>query len=219
MITAALFDVDGVLLDTVPYHFEAWRRMCADHGKTITFEDYLEKLNGLPRLTGIKNVFPDKTDEELEHLAALKQAYFTSAIDERPPTPLAGVVKLLEIFKSMSIVCAAASSSKNAPALLKNANLSQYFEVIIGGNDFKEPKPSPDIFLTAATLLGESPRGCVVFEDATIGIHAAKNASMKSIGLTRSKDPDIADAADVSIDSLNDHREILSHISSFNSHA
>lgn len=209
MIKAIIFDVDGVLLDTVPYHFEAWKRMFAELSITITYDDYLTKLNGIPRLTGIRNIVPIRDAKELEQLAQIKQRYFLNAVADNPPMPLNGVLDFLHALGERGIKKAAASSSKNAPSLLRSAGISPFLDATVGGADFKDPKPAPDIFLTAAALIDTIPSECMVIEDAAVGIVAAKNAGMTTMGLTRSEDLDIIQIADRAIRSLEEFRKIL----------
>lgn len=212
MIHAAIFDVDGVLLDTVPYHFSAWQKMFAEEGVPLTFANYLEKLNGLPRLTGITNVLGNRPKEYLEELAQKKQNYYLTLVAQNPPKPLEGVVELFALLSTKGILLAAASSSKNAPLLLEKAGLSSSLVTIVGGSDFSLPKPNPDIFLTASKRLGVEPSHCIVFEDAASGIQAAKTAGMKTIGLLTSHDLAIPKLAGKTVLSLANPQEIMDFI-------
>lgn len=213
-ISAIIFDVDGVLLDSVPYHFEAWKKMFQEEGYSFTRTDYLEKVNGLPRLVGIKNILSDLTDpEKLNRLAQNKQNYYLEMVKNKPLKPLEGAVAFLKELKKKKIKTAAASSSRNAPALLVTAGLSKYFDAIVGGADFKEPKPHPDIFLTASNLLKVNPREAVVVEDALLGVLAAKAAQMKTVGLLTSDDKNLHKEANIVLKSLKDFEKILQFFS------
>lgn len=211
-ITAVIFDVDGVLLDTVPYHFEAWKKLFLDQGITFTFQDYLQKVNGVPRLSGISNIMPNLNPKDLELLANKKQSYFLRSVTENSPKPLDGVVKLLEELKKIKVKVAAASSSKNAFQLLENAGLLKYLDAVVGGHDFTRSKPDPELFLVASKKLNVNPSNCVVVEDAAIGIMAAKNANMKTIGILSSDDQEIKKIADISLKSLMESQKIINFI-------
>lgn len=212
-IKAVIFDVDGVLLDTVPYHFKAWKKLFLDQGVRFTFQDYLQKVNGIPRLSGISNIMPNLNPKELETLADKKQSYFLKSITENSPKPLDGVVNLLKELKRRKIKIAAASSSKNAPKLLKNAGLSEYFDAVVGGHDFTRSKPDPELFLVASKKLNIDPFNCVVVEDAAAGVQAAKNANMKTIGILTSADQEIKNIADISLKSLKESETVINFIS------
>lgn len=213
-IDSVIFDVDGVLLDSVPYHFKAWKKLFEEEGRKFTFDDYLNKVNGIPRMAGIKNILPDKTDEELKSLSDLKQSYLLEMIEAKFPEPLSGVESLLRKLINKKYKLAAASSSKNSPALLEKSGLKPLFKVIVSGYDFKHAKPHPDIFLTAISKLGSKPEASVVVEDATVGIRAAINAGAKTIGVLTSNDEKIASLADLTIKSLGEHEKIFNFLSS-----
>lgn len=214
MIKAVIFDVDGVLLDTVPYHFQAWKKLFESQGKSFSMNDYLLRVNGVPRHVGIKNILTKASDEELNMLALQKQTYFLELVTQNPPQPLDGIIMLLRKLKTKKYILAAASSSKNAPMLLKKAKLARFFSTVVGGNDFKLPKPHPDLFLTASNRLNIAPYHCIVIEDATIGIQAGKNAGMKTIGVLSSGDKKIKAQATYYISSMRDYEKALQFIES-----
>lgn len=210
---AVIFDVDGVLLDSVPLHFAAWKRMFEEEGATFSFEDYLAKVNGIPRTHGIQAILPNKNKDEHLELAERKQKYFLDLVASDPPKPLTGVVDLLSYLKENNIPTAAASSSKNASKLLEKAGLTPYFLAIVGGNDFSKPKPDPELFLVAAKKLSIDPKQCVVIEDATTGILAAKAANMKAIGILTSNDQSLKNYADIVIPSFENKELVLKFLS------
>lgn len=209
MIQAILFDVDGVLLDSVDYHFRAWKALFDQINIPFTYEDYVAKVNGLPRNVGIKNIAVDATDLECARYAAIKQDFLLSMVREKPLAPLPGVVEFLEHLIRHGIHRAAASSSKNAPLFLQQAGLADLFETIVSGSDFSRPKPDPELFELAAKRLNVAAPDCLVVEDATSGVQAAHAAGMKAVGLTHSSDPDIAREADMSIHSLLHFQKII----------
>lgn len=216
MKRAIIFDVDGVLVDTVPYHFKAWKRMFEECGATFNFDDYLEKVNGLPRAVGIKNILTKVSEADLDKLAEIKQEYFLEMIDQKPPKTLSGVKQLLEKLGENIFYIAAASSSKNAPFVLEKTGLAKYFNTIVSGHDFKNPKPDPEIFLTAAKRLKMDPSECVVFEDAYHGVEAGNRGGMYTIGLMTSNDKKIPKIANITFKDFKKHQAVLQHILSLN---
>lgn len=216
MKKAIIFDVDGVLVDTVPYHFQAWKKMFEEAGAKFNFDDYLEKVNGLPRAIGIKNILTDISDSKLDKLAEKKQQYFLAMVDEKPPKPLKGVKQFLQSLGENLFYIAAASSSKNAPFVLKKTKLDHFFNTIVSGHDFKKPKPDPELFLLAAERMGMIPSECVVFEDAYHGVEAGNRGGMYTIGMMTSNDTKIPEIANLTVKDLKDHKSVLQHILTLN---
>lgn len=212
MVKAIIFDVDGVLLDTVPYHYKAWKKLFKEQNIKFTFADYLLKVNGIPRKNGLKNIIPHLEEKELEILSQKKQDYFLELVTKYPPPPLPGVIPILKIFKKKGIKLAAASSSKNVSLLLKRSGLTIYLSAIISGNDFKKPKPDPELFILASKRIKVKPSECAVIEDAAIGIEAAKNGKMQTIGILTSNDKLIKNIADLTIKSFLEKDKILEFI-------
>lgn len=207
-INTVIFDVDGVLLDTIPYHFQAWKKVFNELEIDFNFNDYLMKVNGLPRIIGITNILSSIDKEVIDEIAKRKQEYFLEKVEKEYPRPLSGVISFLKILKKKNINIAAASSSKNAFFLLKKARISSYFDEIITGNDFTKSKPDSELFLIACNRLSANPWECLVVEDAAVGVQAAINAKMKTVGLLSSRDNKIV-IADLVINSLQDYRKIL----------
>jgi beta-phosphoglucomutase len=208
-IQAVIFDFDGVVMDTVHYHFEAWKKAFADFGVSCTMQDYTIKLNGIPRNTGVRNMIPEISDEDLDKLANTKQGYFLESIQNEPPKPLDGLVEFVQYLHTKNIKTAVASSSKNAKNILITAGIDNLFEQIITGADFKNPKPDPEIFLLASTKLGINPKNCLVCEDAAMGALAAKNGEMVAVGLVHGGDEELRKYADLIIYNLSEYTKII----------
>lgn len=211
-IKCVIFDVDGVLVDSVHYHYTAWKMLFDEENIPFSYQDYLTKVNGLPRLAGIKNIAPNLSDERLVALAERKQGFYIQALEKEAPKPLVGVVDLLKSLKDLGIKRAAASSSKNAVRVLELAHLDSYFSTIVSGHDFTKSKPDPEIFLVASKRMGVEPKTCAVIEDAAAGIQAAKMGNMTAIGVLSSSDEKIKDLADFSVSSLKEYPSILRFI-------
>ncbi|NQT75410.1 MAG: beta-phosphoglucomutase family hydrolase [Candidatus Omnitrophica bacterium] len=199
---AAIFDLDGVIVNTVPLHFRAWQRMFAEYGREFTFEEYKEKVDGIPRKDGARAVLTDLSDEELEKAGSKKQCYFLEYLNSEEIPVYKTTVDLIKALKKEKIKRGAISSSKNCLAILKKANLIDLFDVIITGNDVTKGKPDPRVFLTAAEKMSVEPAGCVVFEDAVLGVEAAKRAKMKCVGIDRYGKPERLKKADLVVSDL-----------------
>ncbi|MFA5150409.1 MAG: beta-phosphoglucomutase family hydrolase [Candidatus Omnitrophota bacterium] len=188
-LKGVIFDMDGVVVNTVPLHFKAWKKMFSGYGKKFTFKDYELKVDGIPRISGARAVLPELSEERLEKAAAKKQRYLLEFLRKDGIKTYPDAVYLIKNLKKDKIKTAIITSSKNCLYILRKAKINKFFDVIITGNDIKRGKPYPDIFLLAAKRLGLKARECVVIEDAVLGIVAAKRAKIKSIGIDRYSKP------------------------------
>ena len=205
-ISAIIFDVDGVLVDTVPFHFRAWQRMFAEVGIPFGKDEY-KMINGIPRDTGVELILQaSATPKRIQELGDRKQHYYLESISQHPPQPLSGIRSILSEIRRAGWRMAAASSSKNAAVVLSAARIAAYFDAIITGYDFQHPKPHPDIFLTAAHRLGIKPCEAVVVEDAAHGVRAAIAGGFYSVGIVGSESADdlCVAGASVIIDTTDD---------------
>ena len=185
MLEAGIFDLDGVIVNTVPLHFKAWKKMFAEYGTEFSFEDYKNKVDGIPRTDGARAILTDLDEEELQKGATRKQDYFLEFLNSEEIQVYASTISLIDGLKSNGIKVGAISSSKNCKYILDKIGLTPKLDTIITGNDITQGKPHPQIFLFAADRMKVSPDNCVVFEDAVLGVEAAKRAGMFCIGIDR----------------------------------
>ncbi len=187
MIKACIFDMDGVLVSTEKYHFEAWQRLAATLDIVID-EKFNENLKGVSRAVCIDLILKHggihKTEEEKQQLAAQKNEWFLESISHISPQDLfSGVYEFLTLLQEKGYKTALGSASKNAPLLLEKLQITQFFEAVIDGNIIEKAKPNPEVFLRGAAAIGVEPQYCVVFEDAISGVQAARAAGMYCIGI------------------------------------
>ncbi len=194
MLKAIIFDMDGVITDTVPHHFLAWKKFFKQQGVNLTKRDYEKKVNGIPRKDGITNILGKVPKERLKKMMEEKQIFFKEAIEANLPKTFPGFREFITQLKRKKIKIAAASSSKNTEFILKKIKIYDRFDKVITGYDFKKPKPNPEIFLTAAKELEVKPNECVVFEDAVLGVEAGKKAKMKVVGFASGNINDVKKA-------------------------
>lgn len=186
-IKAFIFDLDGVIVDTAIYHYAAWKRLANQLNFDFT-EEQNEQLKGISRLDSLKLILQwgNKTvsPDAMQLLATQKNNWYVEMIDKMTPNEiLAGAKELLEGAKQQGIKTALGSASKNSSLILQRTGLTKYFDVIVDGNHVTASKPNPEVFLKAATLLNVNPLECLVFEDASAGVQAAKNAEMNVVGI------------------------------------
>lgn len=186
MNRAAIFDLDGVITDNIPYHKQAWREMCRKYGRELTDEDFDQKISG--RKNGAILAFLlDRavTDAEVQACELEKEALYRALVQPHLQ-PLRGLVTLLEQLRVCDIPRAIATSAPvaNIDFALDGMKIRHYFDAIVDASQVKHGKPDPEVYLTAAHRLKADPKQCIVFEDAPLGIRAAKAAGMWVIGLT-----------------------------------
>ncbi len=187
-IECAIFDLDGVLVDTAKYHYLAWKELGIELGFDFT-EEQNEDFKGVSRMAcmDIMCKLAGKQDMDAEtrvRLANEKNDKYLELIGQIDGSELLqGVVETLELFKQAGIKIALGSASKNAVVILERTGIKSYFDAIIDGTKVSKAKPDPEVFLLGAETLGISNENCVVFEDAYAGVEAAKAANMKCIGI------------------------------------
>ncbi len=191
-IKACIFDLDGVIVDTAKYHFEAWKRLANELGFDFTLKQN-ELLKGVSRVESFKIILGIGGIEmpEAEQVAYREKKNdwykeFISGMDEREILP--GITDFLQELQSKRIKLALGSASKNAQPVLKAIGLFDTFEVIVDGLSVSKAKPDPEVFLKAAKGIGIDPENCVVFEDAYAGVQAANAAKMFSVGVGKEED-------------------------------
>lgn len=186
-ISACIFDLDGVVVDTAKYHYQAWKKLGKELGFDFTLEDN-ERLKGVSRMASLDILLEiggiSLTDEEKLAYADKKNTWYRELISTMQPNEvLPGAVEFLSQLKAAGYKMALGSASKNAMSILDKTDLKKWFDVIIDGTKTQRAKPDPQVFQLGAEGLGAQPHECVVFEDAEAGIEAAKRAGMYCIGV------------------------------------
>lgn len=186
-LKAVIFDLDGVIVSTDEYHYQAWKRLTGEEG--IYFDRAInERLRGISRMESLEIILERSpktyTIDEKNSLATRKNQYYRELLHNLTPEEiLPGVRSLLDELKKEGIKIAVGSSSKNTPLILKQIGLDSYFDAVVDGNDIKRSKPDPEVFLLAAQRLGIPPENCLVVEDAEAGIQAALAGGMSVLGV------------------------------------
>ncbi|MBU4346229.1 MAG: beta-phosphoglucomutase family hydrolase [Candidatus Omnitrophica bacterium] len=199
LLKGVIFDLDGVIVNTVPSHFEAWKKLFGEYGKDFAFQEYKEKVDGIPRIDGVRAILKDLPEQELQKAAAKKQGYFLEFLEKDGIKVYNSTVDFIKEAKGHNLKVAVISSSKNCLYILKKAGIDNLFDIIITGNDIKKGKPHPDVFLLAGARLGLEPEECLVFEDAVLGVEAAKRGNFKCVGVDRYQEPRRLSKADLVI--------------------
>ena len=187
MIKGFLFDLDGVIVDTAVFHFQAWRRLAQKLGGDFT-EKQNEQLKGVSRVDSLKKIIEWTgaivSDEEFQTLMVEKNEWYLELVQGLgAQDALPGALKFLQTAYDQGIKIALGSASKNAPMILEKLGITSLFTAIIDGNNVVNGKPHPEVFLKGAEALGLEPSECVVFEDSIAGVQAAKTGGMSSVGI------------------------------------
>lgn len=186
-IKACLFDLDGVLVDTAVYHYQAWKRLANELGFDFT-EHQNEQLKGVSRVRSLELILEwggiTKTETEKTDLATRKNNWYVDLINQMQATEiLPGAADFLRAVRQAGYKTALGSASKNSRTILQKVGLLPLFDAIVDGNEVAASKPDPEVFLKGAAALGVAPENCLVFEDAQSGIAAAKAGNMKVVGI------------------------------------
>lgn len=180
----AIWDMDGVILDSAAQHWDSWRNLAAETGVAFTQEDF-RRTFGQRNADIIPRFWPAKTPAAVAPLADRKEALFRAALRANA-RPLPGALFLLAACHAAGWQQAMGSSApiENIQLVIELLGLGDLLDAVVSGEDAPRGKPEPDIFLAAARALNLSPVHCVVLEDAVAGVQAAKAAGMRCVAVT-----------------------------------
>lgn len=173
--------MDGVLVDTEPFHYENENRMFKRLGLEIPDEEHAQ-FTGVATDVMWQNIVQSRnlpySVAELTELTIRESIGYFQSLKKLDPMP--GLIDLLEnlVTNKMPLAVASSSDTETMRNILAKSGLRKYFQFTVSRNDVAKSKPAPDVFLQAAQLLGVEPNDCLVFEDSRNGIAAAKAAGM-----------------------------------------
>ncbi|EIZ2420493.1 beta-phosphoglucomutase [Listeria monocytogenes] len=188
-LKGVVFDLDGVITDTAHYHYLAWKKTAESIG--IEFDEaFNENLKGVSRIDSLLLILRkdgrenDFTEEQIEALAADKNEFYVSLLQEITPADvLPGIKELIVDLKKQNLKCAIASVSKNARTVLSALEMEQEFDYIVDAAKITKSKPDPEIFVEACRGIGLETSEVVGIEDAQAGIEAINAAGIVSVGV------------------------------------
>ena len=208
MLKAVLFDMDGVIVDTEPLHHKAYHNMFKDVNIEISDSLY-ESFTGQSTLNICKQLVTKfKLPLAPTTLVDIKRDHFKHLFEhDKELSLIDGVLDCIQDYynKGLTLVLASSASMPNIDRIFERFNLNQYFVAKLSGADLKASKPHPEIFINAAKASGFKPNECMVIEDSTNGITAAKAANIYCVGYKskHSKNQDYS-KADFVISSFNE---------------
>lgn len=204
MLKAVLFDMDGVIVNTEPLHKKAYFQMFHDVGINVS-DALFESFTGASTIEICQALCTRfQLNEAPETLVKIKRKHFKVLFDTDNTLDLIpGVLELIKNYHSngLTLVLASSASMPNINRIFTRFNLDQYFVAKLSGADLPKSKPHPEIFIKAAETSGHKPSECVVIEDSTNGIKAAKGANIYCVGYNsyHSKNQDYS-LADIVVD-------------------
>lgn len=187
-LSLAIFDLDGVIVDTAKYHYEAWNRLTEEYFQFHLSQRDYEKFKGVSRLACMEIVGElagiTLTEEEKIRYAEIKNNWYISYINQLTNRNLLpGAEKTLRGFKEKGIKTALGSASKNSGKILQILQIRDLFDVVVDGTIVSRAKPDPEVFLKSSEILQIPVKECMVFEDAYAGIEAARAGGMFGFGI------------------------------------
>ncbi|MBN1303691.1 MAG: HAD family phosphatase [Anaerolineales bacterium] len=194
---AVIWDMDGVLVNTGEFHYQAWESIFNELGFPFSENQFKETFGmnnaGILEVILHQNLPPGQTQK----ISDRKERLFRQAVKGKAAL-LPGIANTLEAFSKWSLKQAIASSAppQNIDVLVNELKISKYFDAIVSGSDIPG-KPDPAVFLEAASQLDIRPENCIVIEDAIPGVQGAKNAGMKCIAVTTTNPAEALSKADL----------------------
>jgi beta-phosphoglucomutase len=186
MTFAVLFDMDGMIVDSNPFHKIAFEQFLARYQISLTDEELKAHVYGKTNKEGMPYIFKKQlSPTELDERAEEKEAMFLD-IYKQDIRPVEGLVPFLRILKAHGIPTAVGTSAPpaNLHFILDSLQLKPYFDALLDSTYVTRGKPDPEIYLESARKLGVEPKRCLVIEDSLAGVQAGLNAGMKVIGIT-----------------------------------
>lgn len=185
MQVAFLFDMDGVIIDSNPFHKIALKQFCKKYGQELNEEQLKEKIYGRTNTDWITNVFGKLEHEQLRAYADEKEALFRE-LYKNDIMPVEGLKRFLQLMEEQQVPRAIATSAPraNVDFTLEKTGLGGYFATILDESFVDKGKPDPEIYLKTARALNFDPKNCIVIEDSLSGVKAGKAAGCKVIGIT-----------------------------------
>lgn len=182
---AIIFDMDGVIVDSNPYHKKALQQFCKKHGYELNDEELLQKVYGRTNKEWITNLMGKLSEEQIQNFAEEKEALYRQLF-RNDIKPVKGLISFLDQLNHQQISRAIGTSApqSNVVFTLSKTNTSHYFDIILNDTFVTHSKPHPEIYIKVAQAIGLPNSQCIVIEDSLSGIEAGKAAGSKVIGIT-----------------------------------
>ena len=204
MNLGALFDWDGVVIDSSDQHERSWEMLAAEIGKPLPADHFVRGF-GMKNQVIIPGILQWSVDPaEVERYSLRKEELYREIIAEEGISPLPGVVELLRMLNEHGVPCAVGSSTHriNIETIFDAIGVREFFQAVVTAEDVSHGKPHPEVFLKSAEKVRRSPDRCVVFEDAHVGIEAGLAAGAKVIAVATTHGVEELGQASIAVNSL-----------------
>lgn len=207
--------MDGVIVDSNPYHKIALKQFCSKHGKDLTEEELREKIYGRRNQDWLVNVFGPLDTKTMKAFADEKESLFRE-LYRKDIVALEGLPSFLQKMSDLGIRSAIATSAprSNVDFTLSSTGIGRYFDTILDDSFVTHGKPHPEVYEKAAAALQYSPEHCIVFEDSLAGVQAGKRAGCKVVGITTTHSREELADTDLVIENFTglDPRDLISSL-------
>jgi beta-phosphoglucomutase len=207
---AFIFDMDGTIVDNMAFHTKSWLEFFARRGKEYDPDAFFRETAGAQGREILRDrLGPDIPDDEIAVLAQEKDALYREMY-----APHRAAIQGFEGFvtqadtRGVALAVATSAPPKNIVFTLDELDLRRHFATVVGAADVKQGKPHPDVFLKAAEQLGLEPANCIVFEDAPMGVEAARRAGMRAVVITSTLPAEAFAEFDNVVSIVNDYDEL-----------
>jgi beta-phosphoglucomutase family hydrolase len=180
---ALIFDLDGVVIDSMPLHTQAWERYL--HSLGMGGNGILSRMHGRRNDEIVRDFLGPETDPQtvFAHGAAKERLYRQMMAEQLDRSLVPGVAELLRRAHGAPVALATNAEPANVDFVLDGAGLRDCFQAIVDGTQVEHAKPAPDVYVLAARRLGVDPANCIVFEDSPVGVQAARAAGARVVGV------------------------------------
>jgi beta-phosphoglucomutase len=198
---AAIFDLDGTLVDNNEYHLASWRKYLEEKSISISEENYRQYINGRTNKDAIEYIYQRKMSDNEAMLYALEKEAVYRKLYAPYIQPVNGLLDLLNTLSKTKIKIGMATSGipVNIDFLFQHIPIQSYFSTIVHSQHITKGKPDPEIYIKAAAALNTKPSNCIAFEDAAVGVASAKAAGIFTIALLTTQTREELSQADLII--------------------
>ena len=184
-MAAFIFDIDGTIIDSMPFHERSWDVFLSRRGAPTAREDFFRRTAGRTGTEVMRELLGALSDAEAHALVREKESIYRELFAPEF-REIAGFTAFARAAKAAGVrlACATAGDADNIAFAVGGLNLDGFFDAMVGAHDVAHGKPEPDMFLLAAERLGVPPAQCLVFEDAPLGIEGARRAGMRAVAIT-----------------------------------